>query len=87
MQSGQACSLLEKHNRKQGCHLMLKCPHVLQPLWVPRWPMGLLTDLVFGYLDGAAVAMDQLPARTTPNPMMERRKGFIQPPAEASGAG
>lgn len=47
---------------------MLKCPHVLQPLWVSHSPMDLLTDLVFGCLDGAAVAMDQLPARTTQSP-------------------
>lgn len=52
---------------------MLKCPYVLQPSWVPRWPMGLPTDLVFGCLDGAAVAMDQFPAGTTPSPTMERR--------------
>lgn len=43
MRSGQACSLLKKHNRKQGCHLMLKCPCMLQPL-VPRWPAGTPTD-------------------------------------------
>lgn len=42
--------------------------------------VGLPTDPKFGCLDGAAVAMDQLPARTTPSPTMERRKGLIQKP-------
>lgn len=52
-------------------------------LVVPHWPMDLPSDLVFGCLDGAAEAMDQLPARTTPSPMMEGRKGLMQAPAEA----